>query len=83
MWKFRNGVLFEGKQVTALDLVAKIKEESEFWRLAQLNDKLNEKKEHEAMAVGFKSWSAPSGWLKCNLVCVGAKRKISVELLGF
>lgn len=71
LWKFRNGILFEGKQVSALDLVAKIKEESNFWRLAQLNDKFNEKKEHEAMAVGFKSWSAPpSGWLKCNLgVC--------------
>ena len=35
LWKYRNEIIFEGKQVSAIDLVVKIKEEAEFWLMAQ------------------------------------------------
>ena len=68
LWKYRNEIIFEGKQVSAIDLVVKIKEEAEFWLMAQKNEKLREKEDLEAKTVVMKSWSAPpTGWLKCNI----------------
>ena len=67
-WKYRNGIIFEGKQAKAIDLVAKIREEAEFWLMAQKNEEQRVKEEQEAVMVVKKSWSAPpNGWLKFNL----------------
>lgn len=66
--KYRNGIIFEGKQSSAEELVIKIKEEADFWMLAQKNEKQRLREDQEAMTVVKKSWSCPpSGWLKCNI----------------
>ena len=68
LWKYRNGIIFEGKQSSAEELVIKIKEEADFWMLAQKNEKQRLREDQEAMTVVKKSWSCPpSGWLKCNI----------------
>lgn len=68
LWKFRNGIIFEGRQCSADDLVIKIREEADFWLLAQKNEELRHKEEQEAMTVCETSWSGPLiGWLKCNI----------------
>ncbi|KAF3485104.1 hypothetical protein F2Q69_00057062 [Brassica cretica] len=68
LWKYRNGIIFEAKKVSASDLVVKVLEEAEFWLLAQKNEQLREKEEHEAGMVVTKSWSVPSrGCLKGNI----------------
>lgn len=68
LWKYRNGIIFEAKKVSASDLVVKVLEEAEFWLLAQKNEQLREKEEHEAGMVLTKSWSVPSrGCLKGNI----------------
>ncbi|XP_048596342.1 uncharacterized protein LOC125578099 [Brassica napus] len=68
LWKYRNGIIFEAKKVSASDLVVKVLEEAEFWLLAQKNEQQREKEEHEAGMVVIKSWSVPPrGWLKGNI----------------
>lgn len=68
LWKFRNGILFDARSRTAMEVVVKAKEEAEFWLLAQKNDEMKENEEAEAMTVVKKSWSAPpTGWVKGNI----------------
>lgn len=68
LWKYRNGIIFGAKQMTALDLVIKIFEEADFWLMAQKNEKIREQEEQEAGLDVTKSWSVPpKGWLKGNI----------------
>lgn len=67
-WKYKNEIIFEGKQGSDIDLVAKVREEADFLLVAQKNEKRRCREEHEAVTVVKKSWSAPQiGWLKCNI----------------
>lgn len=68
LWKFRNGVIFEARSKTTLEVVVKAMDEAEFWLMAQKNDEMKEKEEHEAVVVVKKSWSVPPrGWMKGNI----------------
>ncbi|CDY13031.1 BnaC07g03300D [Brassica napus] len=68
LWKFRNGVIFEARSKTTLEVVVKAMDEAEFWLMAQKNDEMKEKEKHEAVVVVKKSWSGPPrGWMKRNI----------------
>ncbi|KAJ4915693.1 RNase H domain-containing protein [Raphanus sativus] len=45
LWKTRNGIIFEGKDYIAQDVMARIAEEAEFWWLAQQHEKHREEEE--------------------------------------
>ncbi|KAF8082822.1 hypothetical protein N665_0806s0005 [Sinapis alba] len=56
LWKNRNEFLFEGKRQLPTELVAKIKEEVEFWFLAQEKDKEVENNLRSSTQRGGVSW---------------------------
>ncbi|KAG7547654.1 Ribonuclease H domain [Arabidopsis suecica] len=83
IWKNRNIFFFEGKRFTALETVAKIKEDVEEWFLAQVieeEEKSNQlsrpvSSSDSSQSISGSPWSPPiCGWLKCNVGVSWSKR---------
>ncbi|XP_020890704.1 uncharacterized protein LOC110230857 [Arabidopsis lyrata subsp. lyrata] len=68
LWKNRNNLIFDGKVFHQFDMLAKIKDDSDHWFLAQQVQKEDEQNTSKANAGLHKVWKPPDNpWLKCNI----------------
>lgn len=68
LWKTRNAILFESKDIMPPEITDKIREEAGFWSLAQQVDQERLKEEKAASKDLSRRWYSPiRGWLKCNV----------------
>ncbi|KAL0730568.1 hypothetical protein Bca4012_026661 [Brassica carinata] len=79
IWKCRNGLMFEGKRLSPLEIGHKALGESEEWFLAQVVEKDMEKKQASSPVCTRASWKPPpKTWLKCNIASDWNKKTTSM-----
>lgn len=68
LWKNRNKLFFEGKEIDGEASIQKIQQEAEVWFLTQSLDHQEEKKKEREEGMTTRKWrTPPTGWLKCNV----------------
>ncbi|KAG7552475.1 Reverse transcriptase zinc-binding domain [Arabidopsis thaliana x Arabidopsis arenosa] len=81
LWKNRNNLFFDGLAFTTLDLLKKIKEDSEEWFLAQELEQFYVVLDRVQPHIKHSNWRPPKKpWLKCNVASVWNKDKSTCSM---
>lgn len=76
LWKKKNEMCFEGRCLTAVDLVRKAYEEAAEWLVAQAIEKEWTETEQTKSTKEPRKWTPPDpGWVMCNIGMDYSKKK--------